>query len=66
MATGVTLLLFLAVDNDIYIFFFMSQVLAMKLTESTNIYYISDRVACTIKQTIKETFLENNGFARIY
>ena len=44
----------------------MSQVLAMKLTESTNIYYISDRVACTIKQTIKETFLENNGFARIY
>ena len=43
----------------------MSQVLTMKLTESTNICYIHDRVACTIKRNIKETFLENNGFARI-
>ena len=37
----------------------------MKLTESTNICCISDRVDCTIKQNIKETFLENIGFARI-
>ena len=37
----------------------------MKLTESMNICYVSDRVACTIKRDIKETFLENNGFARI-
>ena len=43
----------------------MSQVLTMKSTESTNICYISERVACTIKGNIKETFLENNGFARI-
>ena len=37
LTTGVTLLLLSAVDND---FFFMSQVLTMKLSESTNICYI--------------------------
>ena len=42
----------------------MSQVLTMKLTESTNICYFSDRVACTIRRNIKETFLENNSFTR--
>ena len=40
----------------------MSQVLTMTLTESTNICYVSDRVACTVKLNIKDTFLENNGF----
>ena len=40
----------------------MSQVLTMKLTESTNICYTSDRVACTVKLNIKETFLGNNDF----
>ena len=39
----------------------MSQVLAMTLTELTNICYISDTVACTVKLNIKETFLLNNG-----
>ena len=34
----------------------------MTLTESTKIFYISDRVACTVKLKIKETFLGNNGF----
>ena len=29
----------------------------MKLTKSTNICYISDRVASTIKVDIKETFM---------
>ena len=43
----------------------MSQVLTLKLNESTNICYISDRAACTIKRNVKETYLENNGFARI-
>ena len=39
----------------------------MTLTESANICYISDRVACTVKLIIKETFLGNNGFpANIY
>ena len=40
----------------------MSQVLAMTLTESTNICYISDTAARTVKLNIKETFLLNNGF----
>ena len=35
----------------------------MKLTELTNICYISDRVPCTTKMNIKETFLGKNGFA---
>ena len=39
----------------------------MTLTESTNILYISDRVACIVKVNIKETFLGNNGFpANVY
>ena len=39
----------------------------MTLTESTNICYISDRVACIDKLNMKETFLGNNGFpANIY
>ena len=63
LTTGVTLLLLSAVDNDIFLF--MSQVPTLKSTESTNICYISDRVTYTIKRNIKETFLENNGFARI-
>ena len=41
----------------------MRQVLTMKLTEPTKICYISDRIACTIKVNIKETFLRNNTFA---
>ena len=43
----------------------MSQVLTMKLTESTNICYISSRAVRTIRRNIKETFPKNNGFARI-
>ena len=34
----------------------------MKLTESMNIFYISDRVAGRIKLNIKETFLGNKCF----
>ena len=40
----------------------MSEVLSMTLTESTNICYISDKFACTVKLNIKESFLGNNGF----
>ena len=40
----------------------MSQVLTMTLTETTNICYISDTVACTVELNIKDTFLLNNGF----
>ena len=41
----------------------MRQVLTMKLTEPTKICYIIDRIVCTIKVNIKETFLRNNTFA---
>ena len=34
----------------------------MTLTESTNIYYISVRVACTVRLNIKETSQGNNAF----
>ena len=40
----------------------MSQVLTMTLAESTNVCYITDTVACTVKLNIKDTFLGNNGF----
>ena len=40
----------------------MSQVWAMKLTESTNICYVSDRVPFAIKMNVKETFMENDSF----
>ena len=33
----------------------------MALNELTNICYISDTVACTVKLNIKDTFLGNNG-----
>ena len=40
----------------------MPQVWAMKLTESTNICYVSDRVPFAIKMNVKETFMENDSF----
>ena len=40
----------------------MSQVWTMKLTKSNNICYVSDRVACTIKRNVKETFMGNDSF----
>ena len=44
----------------------MSQVLTITLTESTNISYISDRVACTVKLNMKETFLREQWFSCKY
>ena len=45
-----------------YIFvYFMSQVWIIKSTESTNICYVSDRVACIIKMNVKETFMGNDS-----
>ena len=45
----------------------MSRVLNMTLTESTNTSYINDRLVCTVKLNIKETFLGNDGFpANVY
>ena len=44
----------------------MSRVLTMSLTESANIFYISDRVACTVKLNIKETLMEKQWFSCKY
>ena len=40
----------------------MSQMWTIKLTESTNIFCISDGVAGTIKANIKEAFIGNDDF----
>ena len=37
----------------------------MKLTESTNICCISNKVACTIKVNVKETFMGNDSFLQM-
>ena len=65
LTTDVTLLLLSAVDNDIFAHLFISQLSTMKLTESTNIWYISDGVAPTIKVNIKEPFLGNDVFLQM-
>ena len=44
----------------------MSQVWTMKLTESTNICYVSDTVPCTIKMHAKETFMGNDSFRKCF
>ena len=44
----------------------MSQVWTMKLTKSTNICYVSDTVACTIKMNVKETFMGNYSFPKCF
>ena len=45
--------------------FLKLQVWTMKLTESTSTS-TSDRVACTIKVNIKETFMGNEGFLQMF
>ena len=44
----------------------MLQVWTMKLTVSTNICYISDRVPCTMKVNIKQTFMGNDSFLQLF
>ena len=63
LTTDVTLL-FLSAVNNIYLFFFMSQVWTMKLTESRNVCYDSDMFTCTIKMNVKETFMGNYSFRK--
>ena len=66
LPTDVTLLPLSAVDNDIFVYFFMLQVWTMKLTESINICYVSVRVVCTLKVNIKEIFMGNNDFLQMF
>ena len=63
LATDVTLLFLSVADSDIFVYFFMSQVWTMKLSESTNTCHFSDRFASTIKVNIKE--MVNYGFLKI-
>ena len=44
----------------------MSHGWTMKLSESTNICYVSDTVACTIKVNVKETFVGNDSFCKCF
>ena len=44
----------------------MLQVWVMKLTESTNICYIIDRVTCTTKLNIKESLTGSDGFLQMF
>ena len=44
----------------------MLQVWTMILTGSTNICYITDRVPCTMKVSIKQTFMGNDGFLQMF
>ena len=52
--------------NNIFFYFFMSEVWTMKLTESTNICYFSDRFATTIKVNIKEIFMGKDAFLKMF
>ena len=63
LATDVTLLFLSVADSDIFVYFFMSQVWTMKLTELTNTCHFWDRFACTDKVNIKE--MGNYGFLKI-
>ena len=63
LATDVTLLFLSVADNDIFVYFFMSQLWTMKLTESMNTCHFSDIFARTINVNIKE--IENYRFLKI-
>ena len=63
LATDVTLLFLSVADNDIFVYFFMSQLWTMKLTESMNTCHFSDIFALTINVNIKE--MENYRFLKI-
>ena len=60
-------LLFVSVLNNMYLFcFLMSFVWTIKLTESTNICYVNDTVACTIKMNVNQTFMGNDSFHKCF
>ena len=63
LTTNVTLLFLSTVNN---LWFFLSQVWTMKVTESMNTCYVSDMAACTIKMNVKETFMGNDSFRKCF
>ena len=44
----------------------MLQMWTIKLTESANNFFTSDRVVPTIKVNMKERFIGNDGFLQIF
>ena len=46
--------------------FFLLQMWTIKLTESTNNFFTSDRAICTVKVNMKERFTGNGGFLQIF
>ena len=66
LTTDVPLLFLSLVDNNgTFVYFFMSQVWTMKLTESIDICYVSVRGSRTIKVNMKETFMGNDPFLQM-
>ena len=65
LTTDVTLL-FLSAVNNIMCLLFMLQVWTMKLTESTNICYVSVSVSRTVNVNFEETFMRNDPFLQIF
>ena len=65
LTTDVTLL-FLSAVNNIMCLLFMLQVWTMKLTESTNICYVSVSVSHTVNVNFEETFMRNDPFLQIF
>ena len=54
LTNDVTLLIFSAVNNGIFVVFFVTGVdYQQVLIESTSVFCFNDRLACTIKQNIK-------------
>ena len=43
----------------------MLQVWTIKSTKSTNICYLSDKIACTIKMNIKKTFMGSGEWTAV-
>ena len=55
-------LMFLSsVNNNFFV-----TVWAMKFTETTNVWYISVRVTCTIKLNIKKPFMGDQDFVQMF
>ena len=44
----------------------MLEIWTIKLTESTNNFFTSDRAVRTIKVNMKERFIGNDGFLQIF
>ena len=65
LTADITWLFLSAVNTEIFVVFFLLQMLTIKSTESTNNFCPSDRAVRAGKVNIKERFIENDGFLQI-